>query len=196
MNRLTALFSLLILCGCGYRSDGGEKITVSVPYVVGDVEGELTDAIIAALSQTAVFRYTNGPGDWILKASVKGTKDDRIGYRYDRDPIQGHLRSNIVGTENRKQISVEVSVENATTGKLVLGPQTITANSDYDYFDPNSLQDVSFVNPATGLRDTSIAFSLGQLDDVGAAGEDAAYPIYRRLAQKIVDGMIASGDEE
>lgn len=185
-----------ILFGCGYRYDSGEQIAVSVPYVVGDFEGELTDAIIAALSQTANFRYTTGSGDWILKATIKGVKNDRIGFRRDRRDKSGKQERNVIGTENRKSISVEVSIVNATTGKLILGPQVIKADAAYDYDDPNSLQDVSFINPATGTRTTSIAFSLGQLDSVGSAGEDATYPIYKLLAQKIVDGMIASGDED
>lgn len=79
-------------------------------------------------------------------------------------------------------------------GKPVIGPQTIKAFADYDYVDSNSLQDLSFIDPSTGTRVTSIAFSLGQLDSVGSAGEDALHPIYRQLAQKIVEGMVASGD--
>ncbi len=196
MKPFFALLGLILLCGCGYRYDGQDKVSVCVPYVVGDFEGELTDAIIEALSQTANFRYTRGDGDWILKANVKGAKNDRIGYRRDRRDKSGKRRRNVIGTENRQAISVEISIVNATTGKLILGPQTIRADADYDYVDPNSLQDLSFIDPATGNRTTSIAFSLGQLDSVGSAGQDAIYPIYKRLAQKIVDGMIASSDEK
>ncbi|NGX37814.1 MAG: hypothetical protein K1000chlam2_00977 [Chlamydiae bacterium] len=192
MKRL-ALLLLLALCACGYHFDGGEKIAVSVPYVIGDQEGELTDSLIWALSRTANFRYTQDEGDWILKAKVVDTFNDRIGYRYDRDPKTGDIRKNVMGTENRKSITVEVSVVNGTTGKLILGPQKVKADADYDYVDPNSLRDVSFIDPATGVRTTSIAFSLGQLDSVGAAGEDATYPIYHLLARKIVDGMLATG---
>ena len=192
MNRLAFLF-LLILSACGYHFDGREKIAVSVPYVVGDQEGELTDALIWALARTPNFRYTDEEGDWVLKAKIVNTTNDRIGYQYDRDPISGKLRTNVVGTENRKAITVEVSVMNAATGKLILGPQKVKAEADYDYVDPNSLRDLSFINPVTGVRETSIAFSLGQLDSVGAAGEEAAQPIYRSLARKIIDGMIASG---
>jgi len=187
------IFCLLALSACGYRFDGGEKIAVSVPYVIGDHEGELTDSLIWALSRTANFRYAENGGDWILKAKVIDTNNDRIRYRYDRDDKSGKLRDNVIGIENRKDITVEVRVVNATTGKLILGPQKIKADADYDYVDPNSLRDLSFIDPTTGSRLTSIAFSLGQLDSVGAAGEDAIYPIYQTLAQKIVDGMLASG---
>jgi len=192
MNRIL-LVCLLALSACGYRFDGGDPIAISVPYVIGDFEGELTDALAAEISKSADFRFTDGPSDWTLKAKIKGATNDRIGYRYDRDPKSGELRDNVMGIENRKTISVEISVEDSHTGKCILGPQTIKAGADYDYDDPNSLQDLSFVNPATGRLATSIQFSLGQLDNVGSAGENAIYPIYDRLARRIVDGMIASG---
>ncbi|NGX26739.1 MAG: hypothetical protein K940chlam6_00664 [Chlamydiae bacterium] len=192
MNRL--LFAcLLALSACGYHFDGGDPITVSVPYVIGDFEGELTGALAIALSQAAAFRYTNGQGDWTLKAKILEATNDRIGYRYDRNPVSGKLRDNVMGIENRKTISVEISIVDSITGKQILGPQIVKAGADYDYVDSNSLQDLSFIDPATGARTTSIAFSLGQLDSVGSAGENAIYPIYDRLAQRIVDGMVASG---
>ena len=48
-----------------------------------------------------------------------------------------------MGTENRKAITVEVKIVSAATGKLILGPQKVKADADYDYVDPNSLRDVS-----------------------------------------------------
>ncbi len=220
MKLLPVILFLCFLCGCGYHHDGGEKIAVSVPYVVGDFEGELTDAIVAALSETADFRYTTGNADWVLKVKVESTKNERIGYRYDRKTLskskknaleeRGKLtntmdhddcdkfegtKNSVIGIENRRGITVKVSVINAETGKLILGPQIIQADSDFDYFNPKSLQDLSYVDPVTGVRTSSVAFSLGQLDNVGSAGEDALYPTYKRLAQKIVDGMIASGND-
>lgn len=193
MKRL--LFPIfLLLAACGYRVDGLDPITVCVPYVLGDHEGELTDALAFALARTANYRYVEDGGEWTLNAKIVGDRNDRIGYRYDRDPKSGKLRDNVIGIENRKNITVEVKVVKNSTGELVLGPQKIKASVDYDYDDPNSLIDLSFVNPESSSRVTSIDFSLGQLDSVAAAGEDAIYPIYRLLAQRIVDGMIAAGD--
>ena len=68
----------------------------------------------------------------------------------------------------------------------------IKADATYDYFDQNSLRDLTFID-LQGDVQTSVAFSLGQLDSVGTAGEDAIYPIYRILAQKIVEGIIGTG---
>ena len=122
--------------------------------------------------KNADFRYTDGQSDWTLRAKITNATNDRIGYRYDRDPKSGNLRDNVMGIENRKTISVEITIEDSQTGKCILGPQIIKAGADYDYDDPNSLQDLSFINPATGRRATSIQFSLGQLGNVGSAGEN------------------------
>lgn len=192
--RIVVLLGLMCLTSCGYHVERGEKIAISVPYVIDDYEGALTQELARAISRTANFRYTQGEGDWIISAKIIRTNNDRIGFRYDRRDKSGQLRKNIVGIENRKEISVEVSVINATTCCTILGPQIIKADSQYDYVDPNSLRDLSFIDPDNGERVTSITFSLGQLDSVGSAGEDATYPVFRLLAQKIVDGLIASGD--
>jgi len=187
---------LLLLClfsSCGYYFEGREKIAISVPYVQGDFEGELTDALVGAVSRSSQFRFAHGEGDWILSAKILDHSHNRIGFRYDRDDKSGKRRKNLRGTENRGTITVEVSVVNATTGKLILGPQVIESSADYDYVDQNSLLDLSFID-AAGDRQTSIAFSLGQLDSVAAAGEDALYPTYDQLAQRIIDGLIAAGD--
>ncbi len=142
----------LLLAACGYRVDGLDLITVSVPYVLGDHEGELTDALAFALARTGNYRYVEDGGEWTLNAKIVGDRNDRIGYRYDRDPKSGKLRDNVIGIENRKNITVEVKVVKNSTGELVLGPQKIKVSVDYDYDDPNSLLDLSVVNPFKGTR--------------------------------------------
>lgn len=193
MNR--AFFVILFLpffSSCGYYFETAhDVVTISVPYVEGDYEGELTDALAFALSRSGQFRYVHAldEGQWTLQAKIVNTTNDRIGFQYDRDDKSGKLRTNIVGDENRKALFVEVSVSERVSGKCILGPEIIQVDAVYDYVDDNSLKDLSFIN-AQGVRQTSIAFSLGQLDSVGAAGEDALIPLFRRAAQKIVDGLI------
>ena len=193
--RVLLSIALLFLSACGYHFDTHEPIAVSIPYVIGDQEGALTNALVQAISRTPHFRYTSPDGaDWQLKVKVVKDESNRIGFRYDRNPKSGELRKNIIGTENRKELAVEVSVISCCSGKTIIGPQTLKADASYDYVDPNSLQDLSFIDPQTGRRLTTIAFSLGQLDSVGSAGEDALSPVYARLAQKIVDGLTLSGN--
>ena len=189
------LFLLLpLLSACSYCIDGYDNhISVSVPYAIGDFEGELTNAIIWELSRSPEYSYTQDEGRWTIITKVLGTNNERIGFRYDRDDKSGERRKNIVGTENRKYMSVQVTVVNNRTGKKVLGPYIIKEEVDYDYADQNSLRDLSFVD-SEGERQTSIAFSLGQLDTVAAAGEDALYPLYQKIAKRIVEGLDASDD--
>lgn len=183
---------LLIFSSCGYHVGGGEHWTVSVPYVIGDQEGALTDALIATLSKTPNFRYVHGMnGDLLLRAKIVSCNDDRIGYKYDRDPKSGRRRDNVIGIENRRIVAVEIRIEETCSGKTILGPQVVQGFTDYDYVNQKSLQDLSFIDEK-GKRVTSVAFSLGQLDSVGAAGVDANRPIYSDIAEKIVQGLLVS----
>lgn len=190
MLRRSSLLFLLFFASCGYHIESGEKIAISVPYVQGDIEGMLTNEIVRNLSTTTQFQYTQGDGNWLLQAKILSFGDDRIGYRYDRDDVSGKRRTNVVGVENRLSLCVELSIVSCATGKCILGPKIVKADTEYDYYDPNSLKDVSFTNNL-GIRQTSVGFSLGQLDSVEGAHNDAYLPLFQNLAKKIVEGLIA-----
>jgi hypothetical protein len=51
------------------------------------------------------------------------------------------------------------------------------------------MRDLSFVDPHHQLLSIN-TFSLGQLDSVEGAQDDVLTPLYRCLAQKIVDGIL------
>ena len=171
----------------GYRVATSDTIAIEVPYVVDDHEGKLTNALAYALSTTAQYRYVQKRGDWVLKVAVLSDKNDRIGYRYDRNPVSGKLKESIAAAENRKHITAEVKVIKASTGELVLGPQKIKVSAAYDYDDPSVLFDLAFTDPQSGATQPLIDVSLGQLDSVAAAGENAVEPIYKELAQRIIE---------
>ena len=125
----------------------------------------------------------------ILEASITGDGDERIGFRFDRNPQSGELRDNIIGTENRRTIIAVVTLIDTSTHTAVLGPQTVKADADYDYVDSNSIRDLTFITDR-GIPEKVLDFSLGQLDSVDGAHDDASTVIYRHLAQKIVDGLL------
>ncbi len=190
----TLFFSLLVLAGCGgYHFDGAESeagtVTISVPYIKGDLEGHLNTELIRALSITGVFDCVQDGGELRLDAQITSDGDDRIGYRFDRDPQSGELRDNIVGTENRRTLIATVTLIDNATQAAVLGPQQVKAHSDYDYVDSNSIRDLTFVTKE-GVPEKVLDFSLGQLDSVEGAHDDASTLIYRRLAEKIVNGLL------
>jgi hypothetical protein len=188
--------SLLLFFGCGYHFEGSEQregvVSVSIPYIKGDGEGELNSALAKALGTSGLFDYVQNGGEWILQAAIIADGDDRIGFRYDRNPTTGKRRVNIVGTENRRSMSVQVTLINAHTQETLLGPQVVSATADYDYVDSNSIRDLTFVT-IQGTPERVLDFSLGQLDSVDGAHDDTSAVVYRLLAQKIVDGLILSG---
>ncbi len=184
---------LALLCGCGYHSEGGEDkgkvVTVSVPYIKGDGEGLLNSELVKALSASGMFDYVQNGGELILEAAIVADGDERIGYRYDRNPTTGKRRKNIVGTENRRAMSAQVSLIDAYSHEVLVGPQVIRSTSDYDYVDSNSIRDLTFTTPQ-GVPERVLDFSLGQLDSVEGAHDDTNEVVYRLLAQRIVDGLI------
>ena len=184
---------LLLLLGCGYRFEGGESkedvIGISIPYIKGDGEGRLNTELAKALSNSGMFDYVQNGGELILHAAIIADGDERIGFRFDRDPTSGKLRDNIVGTENRRALSVQISLVDAYTQETVLEPQVINAVADYDYVDSNSIRDLTFVAP-NGTPQKVLDFSLGQLDSFEGAHDDTGIVVYRVLAQKIVEGLI------
>ena len=187
------LCTLLFLSGCGYHFDNeetrGSVTTISVPYIKGDLEGHLNTELIRALSNSGHFDCVQNGGQFILEVSIVGDSDNRIGYRFDRDPETGKLRDNVIGTENRRTILANISLIETYTHNAVFGPQTVKAYADYDYVDSNSIRDLTFITPQ-GVPEKVLDFSLGQLDSVDGAHDDASIVIYRYLAQKIVDGLI------
>jgi hypothetical protein len=198
--RPTAVFlSLFLLSGCGYRFEGSEAdaqaITITVPYIKGDLEGVLNNEIVRALSTSGQFECVQNGGALTLEAAILSEGDDRVGYRYDRDPTNGQLRTNIVGTENRLNVTAEVKLIDAYTGELLMGPQQVKAFAVYDYYDNNSIKDLTFIGPH-GQPQKVLDFSLGQLDSVEGAHDDSFTPIFRMLAQKIVDGVIVKANCE
>lgn len=191
--RKFAVLCLAVLSGCGYHFEGGEDkgkmVTVSVPYVKGDGEGLLNSALVKALSASGMFDYVQNGGELILEAAIIADGDERVGYRYDRDPTTGKRRKNIVGTENRRGMSAQVSLIDAYTHEILVGPQVIRSTTDYDYVDSNSIRDLTFTTPQ-GVPQRVLDFSLGQLDSVEGAHDDTNEVVYQLLAQRIVDGLI------
>ncbi len=182
--------------GCGYRFEEKqseeERVTISIPYIKGDNEGRLNTELVRVLSEDPHFEYRQNGGMVTLEVLIINDGDDRIGYRYDRNPSSGKRRKNIVATENRRHMTAEVKLIDAYTQEVLIGPVHVKARADYDYVDSNSVRDLTFTN-SSGATETIIDFSLGQLDSIEGAHDDAGTPIYRTLAQKILDGLISQG---
>ena len=176
------------LSGCGYRSscEGTCYKTISVNYVSGDSTGQLTSALIYAISSNGIYEYCKQKADLRLEVALVDVAHEQIGYRRNRSP-DGTVRKSIMPTEGRTKMAAFVTLL-TESGKKVWGPRRIEADADYDYIDQDSLGDLSFVEP-NGNRVTVLQFSLGQLESIAGAQEAALPPLYRKLSCAIVDAI-------
>jgi hypothetical protein len=187
------IFWLLLLCSCGYHFQGptaGNVSTISIPYVEGDVNGQLTDQLTRALTMSGQFRCAYVDGRYLLKTKLVDRHAEPIGWRYEKDE-DGSIENELIAVEGRRFLAAEVQLIDTATDEIVYGPETILATFDYDYYEPDVVQDLSFVSH--GVRRSSVQFSLGQLDSSEAAYDDVFLPLAQKLAKKIVDRIVRSG---
>lgn len=179
MVNLLISFLFAICCtSCGYQWGSGNELTaqyatISVPYVDGDPNGSLTAAIIEEIARSGAFEYRANGGALELVVKIVDEREENIGFRYDRKR-SGKLTNEIIPVETRLIVTVEVSVVQNVSQRVVMGPVLLSASVDYDhdyYFSRNGVN----------------IFSLGQLIDVDEATDAAQVPLNRVLAQKIVD---------
>ena len=177
------LISTCLLCGCGYKFGQGDGLasrysSMSVPYVCGDQDGTLTSAIIKEVVRSGDFEYQYCGGSLILNVKNVDLDEENIGFRYYRKK-RGTLKHEIIPTETRITIFVEVSVTEAASGNTVLGPVRLSASVDYDH---------DYYSSRDGIN----IFSLGQLSDMEAAYDAVQIPLNRAIAEKVVDYITQS----
>ncbi len=193
MGRLFYCFALcLILTGCNYHlgvGDNNSFPTLSVDYVEGDFEGCFTEELVKQITTYGSFRYAYVNSDIALRAKITDISNNQIGYKRDVGN-DGKLKEYLMPTEGRQSITVKVSLVSQSSGEVLWGPNTITADVDYDYVNQDSLNDLSFFNNSNN-RTTVLSFSLGQLESIESAKHAALTPLFRKVAQKIVDVISA-----
>jgi hypothetical protein len=180
------LLSLLSLSSCGYSSyQADDKTTISIPYIPGDREGQLTAELTRQLTTSGLYEIVSNQGDLVLAVSLVGDQNDIVGFRYDRSEESGKLEKNLMATENRRLLSAIVTVAHAGKDTPLIGPITIKGSGEYDYIDVSTLRELAFVS-SSGKLEKAIDFSLGQLDSVEGAQDAVLTPAYAQLARKIV----------
>lgn len=188
---LTSLI-FLFCTSCGYHMNDESLCSfhkqISIPYIKGDSNGKLTDALIKQLCLSNYFTYSQERGDLILEGEIIQDAKEYLGYQFDRHPISGVRINRLVPDEERREITIRFSLIDPESQRVAFGPMELTAYSDYDFFNSDSLQDTSFINEANH-RESVLFFSLGQLDSLQGASQVALDPLYRKLAQKMVEGM-------
>ncbi len=175
---LFIIAALALLCGCGYRLGGGGALsegytTISIPYAGGDLDGNLTAAIIKEITATGCFEYRRDGGALSLQVKILDIYDENIDFRYDRHK-DGRIKQTIIPTETRITAVAEVAVVEMGSGCTLLGPAKIAASVDFDH---------DFYKSRNGIN----VFSLGQLTDYDEAQDAAERPLNIALARKIAD---------
>jgi len=184
LQRLFLNLLIVSLASCGYHTAQPEdKTTISIPYVKGDEQGELTAEIIRELDQSGLYEFVRDGGELLLSVNLVGDKNDIIGWKYNRSEKKGKKEDNLMATENRRILCAEITLKQGD--KVVLGPVKVSSSTDYDYIDVNSLKELTFINPH-GKREKVLRLSLGQLDSIEGAQDASLNPLYRHLAQKII----------
>lgn len=183
MKSLACFFGLFFLTSCGYHFGHGNCLlsnqTISIPYVEGDPDGTLTSAVIKTLTSSIDVNYQNCGGNLLLKIKVLDSREENIGFRYDRTR-RARIKKYIIPVETRVSLLAQVTLINAQTLCPLLGPVLIMASVDYDHDYYSS-------------RDGVNIFSLGQLIDIDSAEETVRKPLYEELASKIADFLINAG---
>lgn len=178
-HRLVLALALVAtaLTSCGYHFGQGsipnQYRSISVPYIIGDEDGDLTAAVIKEIGAYGGLCYRDRGADLILKASILDIVDEDIGFRYQRNK-NGTINKNVVPIETRISTIVELSVVEAATCKVILGPVIITTPIDFDHDYYSS-------------RDGVNVFTLGQVNDVEEAYDSVMRPLNRATARKIVE---------
>lgn len=177
MMRLLAWLIILTCSSCGYKPGYGSSsshfTTLSVPYVIGDGDGDLTSAIVREVVAASPFEHCTEQGQLLLIVKIVGESDDNIGFGYEQVHGKQYKRS-IIPVESRLNMTAEVSLVDAATMCSVIPSVTLSASIDFDH-------------EYNATRHDSNVFSLGQLSDSDAAFKAAHIPLNRRLAQKIVE---------
>ena len=190
MKSLRFFSLILVFSSCSYRwqpdfpKEG--RPTISIPFIQGDEDGTLTSEIIGAISSSGVADVRSHSGEYTLEIAIVSEASEKIGFRVDPQKVHGEVKKNLLASEGRRSITIEMTL--CLGGEVVNGPYRITADADFDYVDGDSIQDLTFVNTG-GATLTVLPFSLGQLESNESAALAATKPLYRSLAQKVVDAI-------
>ena len=188
------LFLLMLTTGCGYHwtpdFPNGEKPTISIAYAKGDDDGTLTSELIRTITASGIANVGTQDADFRLQIVTMNNQNQTVGYRRDKQKVAGKISKNIVACEGRRTLSAEITLFEGTSDKIKMGPCIITTDTDYDYVDGDSIEDLAFLN-SDGIPTTVLPFSLGQLESIESAQEAATKPLYRKLAQEITNTLFA-----
>jgi len=178
------ILSCLSLISCGYVPVGTVHNPSHVTCVLHDSDGFdgrfIPDLQRALLEQGVLCSGSDSQST--LHITLNQNDINQIGYRYDVNPQTQGKTNRLIANEERRIVGADIWVEKE--GKTVYGPIHIEAKAQYDFVDPDAINDVSFID-TTGTRVTSLAYSLGQLDAMEGARRISYDVASKKLAENI-----------
>lgn len=161
-------------------------ISIAVPVIKGDVDGALRSALVDEFSTNGGYSYQAGQAKYDLVVKIVSNTKDRIGYKYDQQPISGKMIKRLVPNEGRRTIEIDATLVERVTKKKIKGPIRISGYAEYDYVNSNSFENMT-VDPDSGDLQSVLAYSLGQLGSEEEASNAALNPAFRSVAKKAAD---------
>lgn len=187
LNRVSfvsvSIILVLSLSSCGYKSLAQHHAlssysTISIPYVDGDRDGELTSILTQTLVSAGGFKYQTDDGDLVLKVKILDKKVEDVGY--DRFyGSNGQLTRSITPNERRLSLLVEITVIDGCTQTVLLGPEKLSTSVKYD-FDPEFSED------------NLVSYSLAQYNFSESAERMAFVPLNQQIAQIVTNYLLNS----
>lgn len=186
------LLLMMLLSGCGYSVQGSSsqqnRALVSIPLIKEDEDGLLRNCLARAISQTGKYKYTSGESTADIVIKFENEYVDTIGYEWDVNAATGVELNRLYPDEGRKSIVLLVSLCDSKTKDLLIEPFKVSAMASYDFVNPVALKDIEFTDKQ-GERQTTLQFSLGQLDSEEGARSASNLTLYQDLAKKIAEGL-------
>ena len=189
---LAFFFSLFlaVLTSCGYRPLTRES--TSAYYICpidGDFEGRLYTDLAEELAKSGRYLSSHSDASYELSIAIVGNPirkdEEEIGFRYATSPTKSNKM--LVPAEKRQAFHVSLSVIELSSGKCILGPETIRADVDYD-FDSDLFDDKVVATPSG--NEALVTFSLGQLENHETAKRTASRRLSKRLASQIANYLL------
>lgn len=176
---------LFFTSSCGYHFVTKSSIssTLSIPYIEGDLDGELTNIVIQKITALGYSILSSENSDFIIQARIKSDRVDPIGFQFDPNCKEN---KRVITNENRRTLLLEFSILSTKTKEKFLGPYFIKESIDYDFQDDYPCQD-STVNQQSYLN-----FSLGQLDNREAAFSASANPLFHKTANRMAETIFSA----
>jgi hypothetical protein len=189
-NKILISLALVLLCGCGYRAQGSSgdlsKTLVSIPLIREDEDGVLRNALATAISATGKYRYSSNEAPCELLVHFENAFTDTIGYEWDVNAATGSEVRRLQAAEGRKTVVALVTLIDKKTKENRCNPFKVSAQVNYDFVNSVAKKDLEFQD-LLGKDQTTLQYSLGQLDSEEGARGESIRPLYQELAMKIAD---------